>query len=76
LLSHIQGPAQGGKAGGSELPEPNLTKKRPCFKKLARFFSSNQENFVLNATDSFTPYTFGHDKLCTLSDGPTTPLAP
>jgi hypothetical protein len=29
-----QGPAQGGKAGGSELPEPNLTNKSAFFSKV------------------------------------------
>jgi hypothetical protein len=76
LLSHIQGPAQGGKAGGSELPVQNLTKKRVNFNKSTEIFLNWRNSIGLVATNSFTPYTFAYDKPCTLSPGPTTPLAP
>jgi hypothetical protein len=33
-----QGPAQGGKAGGSELPGPNLSNKSIHFKKMVKVF--------------------------------------
>jgi hypothetical protein len=38
-----QGPAQGGKAGGSELPAVNLTKFRPRFKQRNEIFCNQRD---------------------------------
>jgi len=38
LLSHIKAPAQGGKAGGSKLPGPNLSNIKTDNKLVSNFF--------------------------------------
>ncbi len=64
-----QGPAQGGKAGGSELPDRNLPKSQTCINTADEIFCPDRDRFGLNEFGTtllymtpYAPYPLGRPR--------------